>query len=387
MCNVKNSGKGKYIISVDTNSIQKAYSSYLKGKISPIGHPSTHNFTATITVEINDDFAASVRGLCSTKLNVKADLGSPANELSILRGLMRAPLPVAPAHGNGHIPEMSKEQLDNIETNLESVKRKRSVTFTANISNGAKMALVFLPDTMGFRVELVDMSQGMKLYREHPYVLTSFFTIDKLPEKDLGRGPGEAFVSAEIDDARVFVESEQVDVNFDETLTTELSRIKYSDTNNVLLNAYYQLLNEMFWRKKQIVAKRILQRPYVSHLYGVGLSGKAITVIDLQGLTPKKYRTQASLNFKGTANVNYIYGDIIYPANPMLSETTVKFDIISDSKDWTLHGPTSIQYVDENGSDETPETIFSWQGRTSVSPKIFLQVNAGLKDYKKDSDE
>lgn len=387
MVNVQKTDNAAYLLSVNGKSAKKAYPAYFEGIISPVGEPATHCFTATITVKIDDDFAAFARGLCSTKLNLKADLGSPANELSILRGLMKAPLPVASSYGHGSVPEMSKEQIDNIATNLESVKREKSVSFTANISNGAKMALAFFPDTMGFRIKLVDMSQGMNLYREHPFVLTSFFTIDTLPEKNLSSGPGEASVSAEIDDAKVFIESEKVDVAFDETLTTEIERIKDSIIRSNLIDGYYQLLNEMFWRKKQIVAERISHRPYVTYLYGVGLSGKAITVIEMNGLTSRRSIDRLNLSFKGKANVKYIYGDIIYPANPMLSETNAKFDIISDSKDWTLYGPTSIQYVDGDGSDETPETIFSWQGRTSVSPKIFLRVNAGLEDYKKDSDE
>lgn len=381
MVTVQKTGDAAYLLSVDEGSIDRAFSSYSEGSISPVGDPATHNFVATITVEINDGFAASARGLCSSKLNLEADLGSPANELSVLRGLMKAPLPVSSSYGRGNVPEMSEEQLDNIESNLESINREKTVSFTANISNGAKMALAFFPDTMGFHIELVDMSQGMDLYHEHAFVLTSFFTIDTLPDDGLSSGPGGASFPAEINDARVFIESTEVDVGFAETLTTELIRIGHAETRNNLVDGYYQLLNEMFWREEQVVAERIPRRPYVSHLYGVGLSGKAIVVIELHGLTTRKSAFTSSLDFKGEASVKFIYGDIRYPADPMLTASKPKFDIISDSEEWTLHGPTSIKYVGGDGSDDTPETIFSWEGRTSASPKILSQIAAGLEDY------
>ncbi len=382
MATVIKTGPETYTINVSESSVSGVHAPFQDNQLPSIGETATRNFFATITVVVSDDFAAYARGLCASKIDLGTDIGSSSNAVSILSGMMRAPVPIASAYGVGKIPEMTQAELSSITSNLDGIERGFSTTFTMQVPNGTRMALLFLPDARGFNVELVDMSVGLDLEYDHPFVLTNSFVVANLAEDKTEEGPGDMYAEGSFDDALIYkMEVTEDGLNFAETLTNEMIKAKGSDRVE-FLDSYYLLLNEMFWRSDQkFEAMRIGARPSVSHLYGIGVSGRALQVVDIRGMTSRESRPGINLNLSGSTKVVYIYGDIRYPVNPMLSSAKPKFDIISDSEDWTKYGPISPRYIGGDDSGYEPTTIFSWEGRTSASPKILPQIAAELENF------
>ena len=382
MLNIEHIGD-EYIISLTEGSIRGGYRPFITDTMPAVGDVPTHSFTAKITVRITEDMAAYARYLCSSNIDLGVSFGSHTNTVTILHGMMSAPIPIAPAHGTGNIPELDAFEISEIATNLEGVSRDFEVSFNAKVSNGTHLALIFMPDARGFNIELVDLSEGLSLERDHPFVITSSFVVDSLPEDECDTGPGAAITNASLNDARIYKMTKTVELSMAETLTNEIARSRSSTERGNIIDGYYLLLNEMFWRDESIKASRYEGRPYVDHLYGVGLSGGALQVIPIAGLRGSSPRLSVNRNLTGIADVQFIYGDIRYPANPLLTAAKPKFDIISDSDKWTMHGPTTVKYVGGNDTDpETePSTIFSWEGRVSAAPKTLPQIAAQLQDF------
>jgi len=380
MLNIEKMGD-EYIISLTEGSIRGGYRPFLTDIMPAVGDTPTHSFNANITVQITEDMAAYARYLCSSNIDLGVSFGSQTNTVTVLHGMMSAPIPVAPAHGTGNIPELDAFEISEMATNLEGVSRDFEVSFNAKVSNGTYLALIFMPDARGFNIELVDLSEGLSLEREHPFVITSSFVIDTLPENECDTGRGAAITNAGLNDARIYKMTKTVELSMSETLTNEIMRSRSSTERGSIIDGYYLLLNEMFWRDGSIKAARYKARPYVDHLYGVGVSGGALQVIPIAGMTGSSLRLSVNQNLTGTAEVKFIYGDIRYPANPLLTSAKPKFDIISDSDEWTMYGPTTVKYVGGDGTGAEPSTIFSWEGRTSAAPKTLPQIAAQLEDF------
>lgn len=372
---------GEYIISVTEGAIRGGYRPFITDTMPAVGDAPTHSFNANITVKITEDMAAYARYLCSSNIDLGVSFGSRTNTIAILHGMMSSPIPIAPAYGNGNIPELDAYEISEMAANLDGVSRDFEVSFNAKVSNGAYMALIFIPDARGFNVELVDMSEDVSLNRDHPFVITSSFVIDNLPENECDTGRGTAITNASLNDARIYKMTKTVELNMAETLTTEIVRSLESAERGDLIDGYYLLLNEMFWRDESIKAERRDERPYVDHIYGVGVSGRALQVIPIDGMEGSSSRPGINMNLKGTVDVHFIYGDIRYPANPLLILSRPKFDIISDSDKWTMYGPTTVKYIGGNDVGDEPSTIFSWEGRVSASPKTLPQIVAQLEDF------
>ncbi len=376
--------EGKFTISLNEGSIGGAYRPNLEQELPPIGTPADKNFTAELTIEINEDFASYIRQMCADNLDLGLGMGSLANQTAIYRGMMRAPIPMAEAaHGNGKVPEMASEDIANMSADLDSVQRDHSVTMSVNFPSGGVFSIILMPDARGFNVELVDPTAGMDLAREHPFVLINAITVNAQPDDMTSEGPPEIAGTASFDDARIFIRTEDTPVNFAETLTNRFVNLRHSVMRGDFLEAYVKLINEMFWRNPGTVScEKEGNRPWSSKLYGVGVSGLSFQVVSLSGLSGMQSASPGiNMNLNGTASVQYIYGDIAYPASPMLSASKPKFDIIDDSEKWTSYGPTSTKYVGGDASGPTPEGIFSWEGRRSIAPKKLPRVAAQLEKF------
>jgi len=371
----------EFIISVTDASVKGAYRTEIEDPLPPVGEAATKSFTATITLKITDDFAAYARTVCASKLTLDIESVSQESISAVLDGVISSPIPVAPIYGDSGVPELTKEDIGNMSYNLESVNTTKEITFTANISNNARYTIMFMPDAKGFDIKLIDMSAGVSMYEEHPFVLVTPFIIGNLAPSFLQDGPGVAEVPGSMNDARIFVLEKEETVQFAETLTNEIIKMRGVVSRGDISDAYPKLIAEMFWRDGSIPAEDAPSSPHTTHIYGVGVSGKALQVIELTGLKQNQMRPGIISMFRGTATTRYIYGDIRYPGNPRISAAKPRFDIITDSEEWTLYGPLSPKYVGSETAGDEPTAIFSWEGRASASPKKIPQIAAQLENF------
>ena len=368
-----------YEISITNGSIKDGYKQSLEASIEAVGKPAKKSFDTSITVKIDETVAAYIRGICSRKLHVSSSSNNMAS--STLKEMISSPISIARLGKNGSIPELTDKEILKIKDNLDSVSRDFEVTFKATISNGATYTVALFPDARGFNIELIDLSVELDLNKKHPFVLSKYFIIDTISDSDCTDGSTIHSTSASLDDARVYKFKRTSHIEADIDLINDLYRLKSSGNILVVIDAYIQVINEMFWRSKDILAKRIHKSPFVNKIFGVGPDGLSFNVIDLADVTIH-IRGQNTIYVRDDIDTFFVYGDILYPENPNLLLTVPKFDIISDSKDWTEYGPTSVNYVgDDTDKDNPAKHIFSWEGRKSARPKKMSRIAAQLNKW------
>jgi hypothetical protein len=300
-----------------------------------------------------------------------------------MKALLRSAIPIAEVPGpNGIIPELSDSDVSDIAVNLSNVPRSYSFEFTGKITNGGKFILAFLPDARGFDVELIDLSVQHEIQRDHPAVMTVPFTIDLVGDEQSTAGVGDEILGSSVDDAKVYILERKEPVCFVEGVVQQVaSQIYVEGANYDILKAYTGIANEVFWRSQDILVGRVNDAPYIDTIFGVGVSGRDLQFLNTKECTIDKV-DNAITWFSGVGNVKYVYGDIRYPVDPMLSASKPKFDIISDDEEWTKFGPITERYIGGgNDADSVPETIFSWEGRSSTAPRTISKIVAGLEDY------
>ena len=93
------------------------------------------------------------------------------------------------------------------------------------------------------------------------------------------------------------------------------------------------------------------------------------------------YQDNVNVAYEGSVTTEYVFGDIRFPADPVLSDLKQKFDIITDSEDWTENGPISGQYVGLADNPISSTNMFSWEGRSNPAPKKLTRALASLDNY------
>jgi len=379
--------QGQYELGLAPDSIIRAFGNGVGGEYPKQVDAQDKHYTETILVTITEDFANYARALCSQKLHLEDGFGSQGNEVSIIQGLMKAPLPMAPVYTdvNGSVPQLSASDISNMSTNLENVQRDFTFTVSIQVPNGGSFSLIFMPDARGFNIIAVDPSKPISLDYSHPFILTKpiktpFEQADRLTD-------GEATISGNfsVDDARIYKFSTEESVKFGETISGSLSTIRGdNEYTGSFIRLYEAVHNEMFWREgaNQTKGEITGDRPWTSVLYGVSPEGRSIQIVDIRDCERQETAAPGiNMMLTGSVTSTYVYGDIKYPADPRIGSHKPVFDIISDSEGWTKYGPTSVKYVDGEDGDKEAPMIFSWEGRRSSSPKILPRVAAQLEKF------
>lgn len=373
---------GRYEADIGSGSIEKAVSAN-SVDVTEFHMSSNQTFVAEIKIIVSKEFCDRARALSSSRISLDSYDGSDSSGVTIIRGIMSSQIPLAEAAGpDGKIPVLSPEEVNDIGEDLHNVQRDFEVTITGEIKNGTQYVLRFMPDARGFDIKLVPLGDPYPLFELHPYVVTDPFVIDTLGPEYLSGSNGQILL-ASLDDAKVFVKNRPAPCKLYDGLPNEVQSMADTDLAMQMTDIYIEIANMIFWRNPLFESVEIPGEPFMSITYGVGLTGKALVYADLSQLTATSTAGGASQTnaLIGIADTFFVYGDIRYPADPVLSAFKPKFDIITDSEEWTKYGPISERYVGSELNAIEATTIFSWEGRSSATPRAIPEAIARLEDY------
>ena len=344
-----------------------------------VGGVPNKTYAATLNVSFNRIFSYATRGLCRTKLDLGLGLGTTISSQAFFDGIMSAPVPMSgkwdPLPSDPPAPQTLKTDM-GMEFDFD---------LSTQVRNGGLFIFKMTVDMMRIKVELYDITDGGKLELDKPTVFSSQFRLSVLAEDDESLVDGSPEPSEEPlllgssteQDAAVVKITRSVEMSMVDTLYAELMRAG-GHMKQKLRTGYGKLYSAFdsldsggggFDPSGKLMVR-----------YGVDMNGTGMKVINLEGSTARRFLGGIETFFpKQTFEVDYYYGDVLYPANPHFGNMRRAFDIITDSEYWTDNGPTVGEY--EQGSGGGCNFIFSWEGRSSIGPVQITRAAAGLPKH------